>query len=267
MDSCIIEKDPHQDGRDDIEDVPLFSKFVQQDDEKDDKERQAEKDEIDFPAVEQSHDKDGYQVVGHGQGGEEDLQGHGNLVSEHREDADGEGYVGRSGDSPTAGPGSAVVDECEDQGRGANASERSYDGKDGLLGFAEFPMVDFAPDFQSDYEKENHHQDIVDEGIHRHSLREGEVESVRRGDVDGQGGIEDAVIEVPCGRDVGQEQGYQHAAQQDRSLGPGQMGELGPSVFEIADAFIPGIYRKQSHIFICSYLPYKYLYCSGVRES
>ena len=102
-------------------------------------------------------------VIDDGQGQQEDLQAKWDARTEQRQNSDHEGDIGRHGNSPAAlarlGPLHRRVDCCW----GYNTTDRAKNWKQCLAGVPKFTRYDFAFDLETYHEKEDGHQDVVDD--------------------------------------------------------------------------------------------------------
>ncbi|MNV50838.1 hypothetical protein D3C71_1428660 [compost metagenome] len=103
------------------------------------------------------------QVVDDGQGGQEDLQGGGDPRAEQGQDAQGKGDVGRRRNRPAVESGrSETLNGDIDQGRDRHARRSGDAGQGATRPCRQFSVQQLAFDLESDQEKEQGHQPVVD---------------------------------------------------------------------------------------------------------
>ena len=98
-----------------------------------------------------------------------------------------------------------MVYDGVNEGGEYHAAKSRYHGQDGLFEGGKLPVDHFPLDFQTHREEEDDHEDVVDELLHRHAVREHPVDgAVRRLDVHGESRIKESVIRVLGKGQVGQ---------------------------------------------------------------
>ena len=107
----------------------------------------------------------GQDVVDDRQGQKKDLQTKGDAGSEQSQDPDDEGDVGSHRDRPTSLAFLSIL-QCQiDQGWSHHPTDGSDDRQESLARIPQFTCDCFAFDFQADDEKEDRHEDIVDDQV------------------------------------------------------------------------------------------------------
>lgn len=117
--------------------------------------------EVDVGSIEEGDDEDGTEVIGNGEGGEEDFEGKGDFVAQEVENTEGEGDVGSHGDTPSFRGVFGVVEE-EVNGSGENhTANGAGDREERFAGFVELASDDFAFEFEADHEEEYGHEPVI----------------------------------------------------------------------------------------------------------
>ncbi len=112
--------------------------------------------------VEDGDDHDGADVVGDGEGEQEQLRARRDPIADQGHDAHGERDVGRHRDAPALLGGGAGVERQIDRSRNQHAAQRG-DGRQGDgPRVPEFSDHELALDLETDDEEEQRHQPVVD---------------------------------------------------------------------------------------------------------
>ena len=168
---------------------------------------------IDLGRIEQRDHQNRPEVVDDRQGRQEDFQRQRHPVAQQRQHTDGKCDIGGHRNTP---PRRIVVTVIEDQVNGCRKQHSADGRRDGhrrLAGTRQFAGDNFTLDLQSDIEKEDHHQPVVDPMLD--ALRQGE--SV---EADREMTLQDAVV-PPFGRgQVAQHEGQHHEYHQHHAARP-----------------------------------------------
>ncbi len=147
--------------------------------------------------VEEGDDHDGQDVVGDGQGLEEDLGRGGNAVTEKRHDAQRKGDVGGDGGGPAVHGTTGVEDEV-DHRRCRHAANCGEHGKRGLPGLSQLPHGHLVLELYAHQQEEDGHEEVVHKGLDGYrkgrganAQREGRVEHLLNHLVGGRVGRDD----------------------------------------------------------------------------
>ena len=195
MYSAVIEQNPNENRADDVREDVLLAECAKEYCEQDYQDSNSQQSEIDSPAVEESDNEYGNQVVGDGQCSKEDLQRHRHPIAESREDADRKGNIRCGRNSPSPCRHRAVIDKGVEQCRCDDTSDRCNHRQNRLLDRAQFTGGNLTLDFESDGKEENDHQNVVDELLYRQVLRKQDVDrAVLAEDVQLERGLKDVVI-------------------------------------------------------------------------
>ena len=248
VDAGIVEQHPKDDGGNQICPGPLFVDKIQYDDERHYQKGYQQQVEVDGAAVEYGHYEDCYQVVRYGKGCQEHLQRDRDLVAQDGQYAHRESDIGSRRDAPAGGCCGAFVDECIYQRRDYYSAKGRYYRHYRLFRAAQLAESHFTLDLQAHGEEEYHHQDVVDELLHRHILGEGYSAAGRGRHREREAGFEYMVIGIPGPRQVRQQHRHHHASQQDDALRPGLFLELPRAVLHMHRGLRPRIYRYKFHI-------------------
>lgn len=193
-----------------------------------------------LPPVKERDDQDCPQVVGDGQCREEYFERNRHAVAQHRKDAMAKAMSVAVG---IPHPLAAMVPWLKNRKMIAGASMppagRQY-RQDGLACRRKLPANDLPLYFESDGEKENHHQAVVNQLLDGHSARENPVDQPI-GAVHHQRKIrfeQMAVIERSPGQ-VGQQHGYDHTTEQYDASQPRGLPENCGRVYRSYDAHVP----------------------------
>lgn len=145
---------------------------------------------------------------------------------------------------PVGGYGAVVEEQEDDRGGEHTACGRQY-RQDGLACRRKLPADDLPFYFEPDGEKENHHQAVVDQLLDGHPARENPVDQPV-GAVHHQRKIrfeQMAVIERSPGQ-VGQQHGYDHAAEQHDTSGPRGFQKIAAAYTDHMTLTHPAVHRK-----------------------
>ena len=222
MHARIVEQPPDHHGGHQVEEHAFFAHLLHEVDREHDDQCRQQAAYLHLPPVKERDDQDCPQVVGDGQCREEYFERNRHAVAQHRKDADGKGDVRGRGYTPSVGRYGAVVEEQENDRRGEHAACGRQYRQDGLACRRKLPANDLPLYFESDGEKENHHQAVVNQLLDGHSARENPVDQPI-GAVHHQRKIrfeQMAVIERSPGQ-VGQQHGYDHTTEQYDASRPG----------------------------------------------
>ena len=244
VDAGIVEERPDRDGRNQIEPASFLTQLIHQQHQSNQHKRYAQKSEVDCAAVEQSHYQNGDEIIRYGQRGQENFQRNRNPVTKNGQDAHGESDVSGCRNTPAGSGRRAMIDCGEDQCGSHHAAERRDHGHHGLLHAGQFPVLHLASDLQTDGKEEDRHQDVVDELLDRHSVREQDALPSRTLESQRDVRLQEVMVKLFGERKIGQKHRHNDTAKQQDTLRPRQLGKLLPSMVKVPDAFGPGVNRK-----------------------
>ena len=148
---------------------------------------------VDAAAVEQGHHRDRPQVVDHGQGEQEHLEGRGHPRAEQGQHPEGEGDIGGHRHPPPGRAGPAGVAGGVDGRRDGHAAHRGHHRQGGLAPGRELAGDQLALDLQPDDQEEQGHEAVVDP-VAQVGL------DAEAAELDGQRGLPQGVVGGPPGR-------------------------------------------------------------------
>jgi hypothetical protein len=112
--------------------------------------------------VEERYHQHRHDVVHDGERRQEHLEGHRDPLSEQRQYAEGEGYVGGHGDAPARDALSSQVEGQVDQGRNRGPAHGCGHGQRGAAHGGQLAHEHLAFDLQPDDQEEDRHEPVVD---------------------------------------------------------------------------------------------------------
>jgi hypothetical protein len=156
------EQQPHRHADDRVDRGGAHPTAVRRDQQGQEDGGRAEVGPVQRVGVEDRDHQHGAEVVGDGQGGEEDLERGRHAVAEQRHDADGERDVGGHRHAPAAGRVARRVQREVERGGQEHAADGAGDREHRLARSRQLAGEDLALDLEADDEEEDRHQAVVD---------------------------------------------------------------------------------------------------------
>ena len=162
VDTRFMEGQPDRNAHPDVERGPPNTDPLQHHDEEDERDGDDERSHGDTRRVGRDEHDERAEVVGNGQGEQEEPQRRGDASTEERHDTEREGDVGGHGDAPAPRAAPACIHDEIEQGGHEHAARGSQDGQRGPPTILQLARRQLAADLQPDHEEEDGHQSLVD---------------------------------------------------------------------------------------------------------
>ncbi len=163
VDARLQQGEPHADAEDGVDHQGPDPQHASHDHGRQQGDRDREPAEGQVGGVEDRDHQDRADVVDDRERQQEQACRRGDAATQHAEDADGEGDVGRHRDPPARGPVTAGrVEGHVERGRHHHAADRRHDRQRGGPGVAQVAVDQLVLDLEPDHEEEDHHQGVVD---------------------------------------------------------------------------------------------------------